>query len=572
MAFENIFKLSQEMIEEEPIEQPVEQPVEQPEPVPQPVTPEMNIPIIPTKLTPWTDKFNKEKIKGYYLNILKVPQQSELGKALVGLGYKFRFGKFNKAISLGNAQTIEPELEELATRFNVMFDRTGLDDIRTTFDIRDTGSETGPETERELEVVEEETAKKLKLIREKGGKEKEQLSKDTIKQYIEELSDSVDEAYKQDFLQRFLEFSSNIYNYSFFNTMLIWFQNPQATRVQSKTNWKEMGRQPKETVEKIEAETGEVKQVPNTPLQVLRPDTTKKIYTQSVSILIRALQSYHFQNANMTKPNERSEFLKSSNLNKFPYTDFLFSLIVRYKATTIPAIIEEANKLLSKSLGKGWKSVYYQSAGRVTNFVDASTYDVSQTEPIPGVPPEKVFDPDAIQWQSEHNVEDEDITILSRAAIAFADSKGIKIDLEAQTGRAGGWSKGSQIAINGMSKGLRQFSTIVHEMAHSLLHFDEKDTMIQGDRTIAETEAESTVYVVLRHYGFNELQFAANYLALKTKGDTKRVFEGFENVSKAASQIIQGIEKFRTQKVAKNWFQRIKLSGVIPIIIDERYY
>jgi|2_EtaG_2_1085320.scaffolds.fasta_scaffold02251_4 hypothetical protein len=576
MSFKTFFKLAQEdIVQNEPV---VPTPVptgdpqlDTPPPSPavqtvnQPITPEMNVPTIPTKLVPWTDKRTK-RIKGYYLNIMKIPAQSELGKALTNLGYKFKFGKFNKAISLGNAQTIEPELDEIATRFNIIFDRSGLDDIRTVFDIRDTESDVGTGTERELEVVEEETSKKVKMIMEKGGREKEQLSKDTIKKYMEELSSSVDEAFKQDFLQRFLDFSSNMYNYSFFNTILIWFQNPESSKVQSKTNWAEMGRQPKKTIEKIEDETGEIKQIPNEPLTILRPEQ-KKIYHSSVAIFINALQAYPFQNANMAQQNERNDFLRYSKLNKFPYNDFLFALVVKYKATTIPKIIEAANTLKQKAVK--WKNVYYDSAGRVTNFVDAPTYDYSQTEPIPGVPVDKVYDPNTVQWQSEHNVEDESIGQLARAAIAFGNSKGVKIDIEADTGRAGGWSRGSKVAVSRMSKGLRQFSTIIHELTHSFLHFDEKDTMIVGDRTIAETEAESTVYVVLRHYGFNELQFASNYLALHTKGDTKRIFEGFENVSKTAKQIIQGIEKFKVEKAAKNWFQRLKLANAIPTIIDE---
>jgi hypothetical protein len=541
----------------EPQQQPQQQPVAPAQPVSAPPVPQIDVPVIPTTLVPWKDKFTK-KVKGYYLNILKVPPQSELGKALVGLGYKFKWGKFNKMVSLSNASLIEGELLSIEPTFNVIFDKSGINEIKSIFNISNV--EVGDETEEELEISEEQTANRLELILEKGGsgKEKEELSKEAIQDYLKDLVASTDEAYKQDFLQRFLDFSSKIYNYSFFNTMLIWMQNPKSTRVQSATNWKEMGRQPKPTVEEINEETGQVEEVENKALEVLRPDITKKIWTSAASNFVRNLQSYPFKDANMANTNEIYKFLGYYKINKWPYNDFLFSLVKRYGATTIPNLIIKAKELVGKSLEKRWKNVYYDSAGPVTSFVGAPTYDISQTEPIPGLPPEEVFDPDAVQWQSEHNVADEAIFSLTQSAVDFAKTQKVNVNLDVDTGRAGGWSSGGEVAVSKMSQGLRQFSTVVHELAHSFLHFGDDRGVV--DRAGREIEAESVVYIVLKHYGFNELQFAANYLALFTKGETSKIFDGFENVNKAVKKIIGGIEKNRDKKVAKNWFKRLKMA------------
>ena len=542
-----------EQIEQVPVPQIPEQEIKlQPEPSP---TPQMTIPVIPTSLSePWKSK-KSGKIY-YFLNLKGIPQNTPLGAELIKLEYKFQRGGFSKSITLSNAGEIEGELKQLESQFNVSFDPTGIEAIKRQFSIGIINNEE--------EQTGDDTGKKIDLVINKAGDgtEIKELSTEIITNYLNDLVNSTDKAYQQETLQRFLEFSSQVYNYSWFNTMLIWFQNPQSSKVQSKTNWEKIGRKPKETIEVQNTETGEVEIKPNQPLTILRPDLTKKIYTSAVRIFIDKLNNYPFRNVDFNNHTGRSEFLEYSNINKYPYTEFLYSLVVRYEANTIDKMIAKATELYNVSDGKRWKNVYYDSAGPVRNFKDAPTWDVSQTEPIPGVPPEKVFDPDAVQWQSSQNTPDEYISSLTNIANQFAGKKGIFIDFEKDTGRAGGWSRGSQIAVNKMSNGLRQFSTVVHELAHSLLHFDENDFMIVGDRTAAETEAESTVYIVLRHFGFEELEFAANYLALHTKGETKKIFSSFENIQKAARQIIMGIETLlEKQKVASNWYYRIKCAG-----------
>jgi hypothetical protein len=572
-------------VEEQPIIPPApdvsqpEQIVQQPAVAPEGIGGQPEVPIIPTEFSePWVSKRSKKTY--HFLNVLSVPLGSELAKALEASGYKYnkRAKRFSKSADVSNVEEIENELQALSVQFGVQFGREGLDAMNQFFT---------PETPSSGQGDLDDLGNALKHVDKTSGDATDKVSKSkkAIDKWLDELANNVDEAYKGEVIQKFLDFTSKMYNYSFLNTILIWFQKRDATRCQSKTNWAKMGRQPKEATPEVDPETGQPVVDPetgqpamkaNNPLIITRPDFKRFIFKSNVNILLQALRNYPFQNGDLRNARARADFLDQNNINKFPYTDFVFALVYNKKyggstvASLIPIIEEMNNNAYNKKTGVQWKAVSYETVGRATKFVDANTWDVSQTEPIPGFPPDKVFDPDAIEWQSQHNTPDENLTMLVNAANSFASEKGIKIDFEADTGRAGGWSRGSEIAISKMSEGLRRFSTTVHEITHSLLHFDDNSNMVVGDRTLAETEAESTVFVVLKHFGAdkydpNAMQFAANYIALKTKGDKEAVFAGFDHVRVAAGKIIEGIEKHQ-MKTAKNWFKRVKFAKFINSI------
>jgi len=83
------------------------------------------------------------------------------------------------------------------------------------------------------------------------------------------------------------------------------------------------------------------------------------------------------------------------------------------------------------------------------------------------------------------------------------------------------------------------FSTYVHEVAHELLHWKDPEGK-QSSRRDKEIDAESTAYIVLKHFGF-ETKDTSNYLALwQAKGDDVRARR--KNIHRAATEIINGIK------------------------------
>lgn len=90
------------------------------------------------------------------------------------------------------------------------------------------------------------------------------------------------------------------------------------------------------------------------------------------------------------------------------------------------------------------------------------------------------------------------------------------------------------------------FATLVHEVAHSDMHFGERRT--DTNKRIRETEAESVAYVVCSAVGLNPGTSSGDYIGLYG-GDSKLLLESLEYVQATASHILDAIE-LRPQQLA----------------------
>jgi len=171
-------------------------------------------------------------------------------------------------------------------------------------------------------------------------------------------------------------------------------------------------------------------------------------------------------------------------------------------------------------------------------FIARSVYDVSTTTPIPGHP--KSFEPVSRKdWSKDSNEELEEIKSLVAALDDWVKEQGIEVKPEDMDSEKGGYSAGGRIAINSTFKGINMFSTYVHEVAHELLHWKDAEGK-KSTRQEKEIDAETTAYIVLRHFGL-ETKDTSNYLALwQAKGDDVRARR--KNIQKAAMEIINGIK------------------------------
>ena len=98
-------------------------------------------------------------------------------------------------------------------------------------------------------------------------------------------------------------------------------------------------------------------------------------------------------------------------------------------------------------------------------------------------------------------------------------------------------SHGGKIEIVNDPDPSRLFRNLIHEFAHELLHHDGGE---RGTKTLRETEAEATAYVVCKHFG-GETN-TADYIQLYD-GNVKILSSRLEKIRKTASTIIQAIEK-----------------------------
>lgn len=178
------------------------------------------------------------------------------------------------------------------------------------------------------------------------------------------------------------------------------------------------------------------------------------------------------------------------------------------------------------------------------SFKPAAVYDISDTQPIPGWKDKEGRGSFEVpKLKTNPNEEEEQVTNLVKAAVKFSQSLGITVDIDKELDEnLGGYSKGKEIAVNKAFRGINQLSTLAHEMAHEILHRQEDQTTpIKESRRNKEVDAETTAYIVLKHYGY-ESKDAPNYIALwRATGETVR--ERRNNIAKAVKIIIAGIDK-----------------------------
>ena len=121
---------------------------------------------------------------------------------------------------------------------------------------------------------------------------------------------------------------------------------------------------------------------------------------------------------------------------------------------------------------------------------------------------------------------------------AFARDQGIRLEYGRVPGGAEGASVGGTILLRPGMAPAEEFSTLVHEVAHELLH--------QGDgrpesRTVRETEAEAVAFVVCEAVGLQANGASADYIQLY-QGDSKTLAASLERIQRTAAGIIEVVK------------------------------
>jgi hypothetical protein len=320
---------------------------------------------------------------------------------------------------------------------------------------------------------------------------------------MSKLANLTDEASKGNFVKGFLKFASKLYNYSYFNSFLIYWQSlGRATYVASTTDWKKMGRNISYTLKYRDIPKQETTKP--TPLNIFVPVQVNQKAKDGTPIL-------DLEDNNVT-------FLR---------------------------------------------------------YVVKPVYDISDTEPIPswkdattGEPP---FEPS--QWRSISNEPVEEVNDLINAAKEWAAVMGINIKQAEVDGGSAGYSTGREVVYSDKTDGLNALAVIIHELAHSLLHWQLSEMIkkekeqngetydfgerVQKARELKEIEAESTSWIVLEHYGYNHID-APNYLGIWQLRTSDPLLSVKNSVGKVSREIIQGIDSFYSQKHGKPFNPSLK--------------
>jgi len=120
----------------------------------------------------------------------------------------------------------------------------------------------------------------------------------------------------------------------------------------------------------------------------------------------------------------------------------------------------------------------------------------------------------------------------------FVQSKGIALTYSDAIAPAKGMAENGKITLLPGQSLAETFATLVHELAHSDLHFTDrrKDT----NKRIRETEAEAVAYVVCTAIGLNPGTGSQDYIGLYG-GDSNLLLASLEYVQTTASHILDAL-------------------------------
>jgi hypothetical protein len=170
------------------------------------------------------------------------------------------------------------------------------------------------------------------------------------------------------------------------------------------------------------------------------------------------------------------------------------------------------------------KDITTQNARALLGFRNAYVFDISQTS--------------GVDLPSMHEVSGDPGENLERLA-SFLNGQGIRLVYTESIAPALGMSRNGRIDIlPGQSKA-EEFSTVVHETAHEMMHKAERRTATT--KTVRELEAEAVAFVVSKAIGLIPGTASADYIQLY-QGNASLLAESLEVIQCTAGVILGALE------------------------------
>ena len=153
-------------------------------------------------------------------------------------------------------------------------------------------------------------------------------------------------------------------------------------------------------------------------------------------------------------------------------------------------------------------------------FRPVSVFDISQTEgkPLPDI-------------DIEAGGQTKDIL---ENLLQFCQEQNFKVNFEELREDLHGYTSNNSIAINKNKSNNTQINTLLHEIAHALLH---KNSTISKEQK--EIQAEAVAYVAARHFQIETKSF--NYLALYN-ADEAKIMENLKTIAETVRLILNSIK------------------------------
>ncbi|MDQ2835201.1 MAG: ArdC-like ssDNA-binding domain-containing protein [Acidobacteriota bacterium] len=294
----------------------------------------------------------------------------------------------------------------------------------------------------------------------------------------------------------------------------------------------------------MNATTSTVTLISEKPRQPQQRPTAKEIIAANVKSLIEQLEAGH-SDALTAYLNAMSRF------HNYSFGNILEIARQRPNATRVAGLYawnqlgrkvmkgQKGIRILAPIVGikrkrdeEAEKDITKQNTRVLVGFRNAYVFDVSQTEgaELP-----------AMREMSGSVGENRD------RLVSFIKAQGIELVFTEKIAPALGISYGGRIAIYPGQSEAEEFSTLVHELAHEMLHKAERRTTTT--KVVKETEAEAVAFVVGKAVGLETGSASADYIHLY-HGNASLLAESLEVIQQTSVVILAALQPPTAEEAA----------------------
>ena len=289
------------------------------------------------------------------------------------------------------------------------------------------------------------------------------------------------------------------------------------------------------------ATTSSVTQSTQNPKQPQQRQTAKEIIAANVKELIAQLEAGH--------SNALTAYLDAmSRFHNYSFGNVLEIARQRPDATRVAGLYawnqlgrkvkkgEKGIRILAPIIGirrktdkEAEKDPAYQNKAVLVGFRNAYVFDVSQT--------------DGTELPTMHEVHG-DVGENRDRLVSYIERQSIELVFTENIAPALGVSYGGRIAILPGQSEAEEFSTLVHELAHEMLHKAERRTTTT--KVVRETEAEAIAFVVGKAVGLETGSASADYIHLY-HGNASLLAESLEVIQQTSAIILAALQPSATE-------------------------
>jgi hypothetical protein len=260
---------------------------------------------------------------------------------------------------------------------------------------------------------------------------------------------------------------------------------------------------------------------------------------QGSTNLLNQVEGYLQQLAKETDDVKKSEFFKDylNTMSKFWKYSYHNQMLIHFQMPSASNIAGfKTWQSVDRRLIKGSKGIKILAPSFKKISISDKETNEKKDETITFFYPVTVFDISQTDGKSLPTIEisvtgDKYKEFLDKLVL-FCKEKSINVEFK-NLGINGlyGYSMGGKIAIDNKETINSQVNTLIHEIAHELLH---KDSTLSKHQK--EIQAEGIAYVVTSHFGIENRSY--NYLALYD-ADYKKIMDNLKVIAEGGKEIIE---------------------------------